>query len=215
MKDRPILFSGAMVRALLDGTKTQTRRVISAKHLQFFDKSAADQVGSWNDRPFPFGRPGDRLWVRETFKPIASGQVKGGYGKVRYGFAYQADGATKWARHETEIVDLTGKPPTGPMQFQDRPWKPSIHMPKRASRITLEITGVRVQRLQDISAEDCIAEGIEEPMAGHWRIYGRETDGKDVDTSPRTSFRSLWESLNGTGSWDANPWVWALTFKRI
>ncbi|MBN8740682.1 MAG: hypothetical protein BGP24_14870 [Lysobacterales bacterium 69-70] len=215
MKERPILFSGAMVRALLAGTKTQTRRIAKlndAGRLQLTCRQ-------WhpNDRAAilacPFGLAGDRLWVRETFKPIASGQVKGGYGKVRYGFAYQADGATKWARHETEIVDLTGKPPTGPMQFQDRPWKPSIHMPKRASRITLEITDVHVQRLQDISEADARAEGVMSVQSTEPGLesspYYRSLMG------PAELFRMLWESINGAGSWDANPWVWALTFKRV
>lgn len=235
MRERPILFSGAMVRALLAGTKTQTRRVakfsapaglnqrfsgLSSEHIvgDCWALSSRGAGGCWQERAHarcPYGRNGDRLWVRETFKQVASGEVKNGYGEVRYGYAYQADGATTWAKHPTIVHDLTGQPPTGPMQFQPRPWKPSIHMPKRAARITLEITEIRVQRLQEISEADAIAEGIEaSSLAGRYRIYGRDTDGLDAD-APRCSFQSLWESINGAGSWDANPWVWALTFKRV
>lgn len=160
MKERPILFSGPMVRALLDGTKTQTRRLFADRDVN-----------------------GDELHD-ETMRERNAAEI-----------FYRADDARTY---ET-----------------DGCWRPSIHMPRWASRITLEITGVRVQRLQDISAEDCIAEGIEETMAGRYRIYGREADGRDVDRSPRTSYASLWESINGAGSWGANPWVWALAFKRI
>jgi hypothetical protein len=230
MRERPILFSGAMVRALLAGTKTQTRRAMKPQptadsdgRLWWYWKRGEGSANlrdpgvpgvMWLPR-CPYGRVGEQLWVRETFKQVASGEIKGGYGEVRYGYAYQADGATIWAKRPTIIHDMTGQPPTGPMQFQPRPWKPSIHMPKRASRITLEITDVRVQRLQEISEADAQAEGIEaSSLPGKYRIYGRDTDGLDVDT-PRCSFQSLWESINGAGSWDANPWAWALTFKRV
>lgn len=221
MKERPILFSGAMVRALLAGTKTQTRRVFAdrdvngdALHTPPALQSSASREGRWffcarksghiYGVDCPYGKPGDRLWVRETFKQIASGEVKDGYGEVRYGYAYQADSATIWAKHPTIIHDLTGQPPTGPMQFQPRPWKPSIHMPRRASRITLEITEVRVQRLQDISEEDAVAEGA--PL---------KNSPASFLTSHKRGFAELWESINGAGSWDANPWVWALTFRRL
>lgn len=94
-------------------------------------------------------------------------------------------------------------------------WKPSIHMPRAASRITLEITGVRVERLQSISESDCIAEGIEsEPGTAHWKNY--ETGpGWRYWESPKQSYRTLWESINGPGSWDTNPWAWCIEFKKV
>src|SRR5687768_12827567 len=143
MKERPILFSAPMVRALLEGRKTQTRRICKGQ------RELSNPHDFQLDR-CPHGQTGDRLWGREGFKRIASGEVKNGYGEVRYGFAYKADGATIWAPRPTIIHDLSNQPDAGPMQFQPRPWKPSIHMPRIASRILLEITSVRVERLQDI-----------------------------------------------------------------
>ena len=214
MKERPILFSAPMVQAIREGRKTQTRRVCKAStistSLEGVDGGVATFSRLYGDGPghevqedvyqlrCPYGKPGDRLWVREGFKRIASGEVKNGYGEVRYGFAYKADGATIWAPRTTIIHDLSGQPDTGPMQFQPRPWKPSIHMPRIASRILLEVTDVRVERLQDISEEDVIAEGRLNEI-----IYGTGW------------YRGLWESIDGAGSWDVNPWVWCVSFKMI
>jgi hypothetical protein len=119
------------------------------------------------------------------------------------------------------VEDRTVTPSLGTMPIDlprlgraDR-WRPSIHMPRAASRITLEITDVRVERLRDISEADAIAEGIEESaVSGRYRIYGRDTDGADMD-APILSYRSLWESLHGAGSWDANPFVWVVEFRMI
>jgi hypothetical protein len=224
MTERPILFSAPMVRAILAGSKTQTRRVISNPHrndegfvLQDYGKgwwpyrSHDGESACYLDRQkdgdyyseaplrCPYGRPGDRLWVRETW---ARDDEDGA-------LMYRADlglggDADEWERNRCE----------GAPRYR---WRPSIHMPRRASRITLEITSVRAQRLQDISNTDAIAEGIE-PMDGphgeRWRHY--ILPGYcDAWEFPKNSFGSLWELVNGEGSWDDNPWVWALSFRRV
>jgi hypothetical protein len=217
MKERPILFSAPMVRAILDGTKTQTRRAVRK---QFADDALVAEVAAttsegwqtsghsgmwWDDAGAclddavrcPYGMPGDRLWVRET-----------------------------WAvPHRFDHLGPSNIPPKGvPTHYaatEDRGglrWRPSIHMCRWASRITLEITDVRVERLQDISAADAKAEGIEGQFDdGPWRNYCRDgywfPEGKD--TAPVFSYQSLWESINGPVSWDANPWVWVVEFKRV
>ena len=178
MKERPILFSAPMVRALLAGTKTQTRRVIKPRHLAFFNQDAAAMLSDWNERPLPYGKPGDRLWVRETWHDASS--------SLHSCALYRADG-----------IDL----------HWDK-WTPSIHMPRWASRITLEITSVRVERLQEISEADAQAEG--------WtRRPEVSTDPQVHKEAARDWFMDLWESINGPGSWDANPWVWVIEFKRL
>jgi hypothetical protein len=252
MRERPIIFSAPMVRALLAGTKTQTRRILKIpgcdpgtsyaitspeeEIIQFDDGSFHYLSTSAMSGPYPcpYGEPGDRLWVREKFKPVTSGQIKDGYGELRYGFAYEADGATIWRPRPTRIYDGTGRPDTGHLQFQPQPWKSPIHMPRRASRIRLEITSVRAQRLKDISEDDCRAEGC---LGGHDSI-----PGYPYSATPREQFWQLWQSINAarrpklpsnpnsrryarvqawleshpdTSSWDANPWVWAITFTRV
>lgn len=189
MKERPILFSGPMVRAILDGRKTQTRRVVkpqpfSNEEYRFnFPKPLRGGLLACNylsSHLCPCGQPGDWLWVRETW----CHEFEGGY-------LYRADDLSGLA---PEFVDGDGNP-TGRSG-----WKPSIHMPRAASRITLEITGVRVERLQEISEDDAIAEGV----VGHEEIQ------------PASAYyRELWESINGHGSWDANPWVWVVEFRRF
>jgi hypothetical protein len=201
MRERPILFNGAMVRAILGGQKTQTRRALKMPH------------GYWETSPTglvpipagcPFGQPGDRLWVRERFKPVASGQVKNGYGEVRYGYAYEADSTTRWNKRTTIIHDLTGQPGKGPMQFQQTPWRSSICMPHRACRLVLEITAVRVERLHAITADDAEAEGID---------FLRHAPEADETLTPQQLFHCLWDGTGG--DWDSNPWVWVIEFKRV
>ena len=203
MKDHPILFNGAMVRALLAGSKTQTRRVVKNDPGPYWNP----QVGIYNPlviesggyeapgpeiygasdelhgRKCPYGQPGDRLWVRETF----------GYNPDHPGIlahcCYRADPG-----HEHDGIA----------------WKPSIHMPRAASRILLEIVSVRVERLQDISEKDARAEGVtieDRHMAGYCA-------GQFLPPSIR-AYRDLWESISGDGSWGANPWVWVVEFKRV
>ena len=203
--ERPILFSAPMVRALLDGTKTQTRRVVKAQppaytfkvstwhhpdprpHFYAWQKlphETAMMADGWC-YPCPYGAPGDRLWVRETHMDLGAC------------YLYRADAD---AERERTLV--------APGQW----WRPAIHMPRAASRITLEVTAVRVERLQDISEADAVAEGIERSGECNWRDYLDHPYNNF--TSARRSYRSLWESINGPGAWDAKPWVWVVEFKR-
>lgn len=216
-RDIPILFSAPMVRALLAGTKTQTRRVLKVEPppgAQRVIRSFQDERLQWaatdphdmeqgqlvlGDAPrCPYGAPGDRLWVRETWAYHLHAQTAK---RDEDGpFVYAADGQQA-------------------LQYRlcDR-WHPSIHMPRIASRITLEVTCVRVERLQEISTTDAWAEGIPgSPPPGVTvdRVdeWVRWSDGV-MREDPKTGYRDLWESINGAGSWDANPWVWVVEFKR-
>lgn len=178
MKHRPILFSGPMVRAILDGWKTQTRRpVASARHpyghLLGPEGVAREFLGKTEAVRCPLGQPGDRLWVRETWQ-LCDYDGPGGYPKTDA--VYRADGETDDKRNG---------------------WRPSIHMPRWASRITLEVVRVSVEQVQDITEEGAIKEGCV-PLDS---------------SSPREMFGDLWQSIYGT--WEANPWVWAVEFRRI
>lgn len=218
MKERPILFSAPMVRAILDGTKTQTRRVVKpegAHHLFPFLDLPGNPTGEWawcssshvvsKHIRCPYGQPGDRLWVRETWQH--SNFPLGPYDESCTVF-YRAD----------YMDDLHGPDGEKSPEGRYRNWVPSIHMFRSASRILLEITAVRIERLQDINAADAKSEGIEGQFEdGPWRNYQRDghwfPEGKDA--APVMSYRTLWESINGPGSWDANPWVWVVEFKRV
>ncbi|HAM40757.1 MAG TPA: hypothetical protein DCP69_05315 [Candidatus Omnitrophica bacterium] len=184
MTERPILFSGPMVRALPDGRKTQTRRLV--KHhtdpefwdvrrpgvWEVYDANCANQT---IEVACPHGVPGDRLWVRETFA------------ETPFGVFYRAEDSTEY--------------PT------DGKWRPSIFMPRRLSRLTLEITEVRVQRLQDITPEDAIAEGV--------FAEGRYSTAPGVPY-PVATFAALWDGINSErASWASNPWVWCISFRRL
>lgn len=201
MKERPILFSGSMVRALLAGTKTQTRRVVKMKHYHQIEERDDGSPWPWmydGEREenswmhCPYGQPGDRLWVRETFAPRTLGA---------------------WS-----VLDQHMKPLY--RADADRPewkriWRPSIHMPRWASRITLEITGVRVGRLQDISEADARSEGCTQNHNGYFWGGPHQTGGMKQMATALQAYQDLWESINGPGSWDANPWVWVLEFRRL
>lgn len=208
IKERPILFSGPMVRAILDGRKTQTRRVMKPQPTAFwndgrqpknlpYDRSK-DQVIRC-----PYGQPGDRLWVRETWAVVPQVTDNGPKHKAK------GDGTGVTWR-----ADWNGNP----SGFK---WKPSIHMPRWASRITLEIVHVRVERLQSISEQDAIAEGVESrpvkwnSKASQYRYYGWLEKHDQWSSSAICSFESLWDKINGPGSWDANPWVWVVEFRRV
>ena len=193
MKERPILFSAPMVRAILAGTKTQTRRALAPDLFMSSGgavvrmASAGPATTGIREAHCPYWRePGDRLYVKET------GHWKTGDVFYRAGTEhYSAEMANAAA-----LVALGG----------DRMrWQPAIHMPRWASRITLEVTGVRVERLQDISEADAIAEGCTAKQA---------EQAPAVDQS-RQDYRDLWESINGPGSWDANPWCWVIEFRRV
>ncbi|MFV0892431.1 hypothetical protein [Pseudomonas kurunegalensis] len=199
-KERPILFSGHMVRAILEGRKTVTRRPVKVQ-----PRTKGD-IGSYGlGQPFirhpdptkrnpecPYGRPGDRLWVRETHK-IATGKAGDSQACVRY----EADGD-----YQAKVLPLPEA--IGPRTF-DRT-RPSIHMPRWASRILLEITAVRVELLQDITEEQAEAEGVN---------FLRHVPDADETLTASQLFECLWSSINGDESWNGNPWVWVVEFKRI
>lgn len=192
MKERPILFSAPMVRAILESRKTQTRRV--AKEFAGRDDLDAILRRFPNQQGCPHGKRGDRLWVRESFwgcdAPGFGDQPCVVYDDEWHGKEYRPAEIRPWARKFGRI--------------------PAIHMPRDCSRITLEITGVRVERLQQISEADAAAEGIQ-------LLNGRFTfnDGLHESRSARDSFAALWESINGAESWESNPWVWVIEFARI
>ncbi|MDO9052912.1 MAG: hypothetical protein Q7U37_03135 [Gallionella sp.] len=232
MKTRPILFSGAMVRAILDGSKTQTRRVVKMPHhMQIEERDDGTQWPWMYDdahtsdywMPCPYGKVGDQLWVRETYQAFFEDEMpadrpKGPQhtmgqpaNKDRKSFAYyRADGEG--------VRNVYGEPN----------WRPSIHMPRKYSRIQLEITGVRVERLNDISEQDAIAEGLKGiTKDGNLIKYGiPDADGypgtddigcpwENWRANPADAYRRLWESINGAGSWNANPWVWVIEFRMV
>ncbi|WP_243021720.1 hypothetical protein [Simplicispira sedimenti] len=214
MKERPILFSGAMVRALLAGTKTQTRRVVKPQPRRVDGGVPFGDAPAWaHAEPgsammrCPYGKPGDWLWVREAWQH--SNHPYGPYDEDCMVF-YRAD----------FLDDVHGPDGEKSPEGHYRTWRPSIHMPRTASRIVLEIKSVRVERLHDISEADAIAEGIERADdffdCRCWRAYD-EPKGSDVvfPDDPIGSYASLWMSINGPGSWDANPWVWVLEFRRL
>ncbi len=170
-----------MVRAILGGCKTQTRRVVKPvgndEGFVIVDQGAGAWAYRSNDETphaSPYGNAGDRLWVRETFLTL--------HGRTFYRATHNG------AADEDKAHGII--------------WKPSIHMPRCKSRITLLVTGMRVERLQDISEKDAIAEGAP------WAACGSPQVG-----SHKAGFAQLWESINGTGSWEANPWVWVIEFE--
>lgn len=211
VRERPILFSGEMVRKLLSGAKTQTRRVVklsdpSQTYATFDDDNwplTADECGEWHRDSCPYGTVGDRLWVRETWCPLnacyegAPRRMKlpaGGKGVIP---SYRAD-------------HLNPEGDGYPLE-----WRPSIFMPRWASRLTLEITEVRVERLQAISEEDARDEGCPGTNVC-WSspyINGAHTNDGEL---PSEEFKRLWDSINGKSyPWKSNPRVWAISFKRL
>ncbi|MBB3142227.1 hypothetical protein [Halomonas organivorans] len=226
MKERPILFNDEMVRALLDGRKTQTRRLVKpqppATHSfkgYVIESSRRKDEGkfSWGIKESeyhfrdtmyvgcPYGQPGDRLWVREAWQgplvsedemmehPTWAKDLSTYEDPAHCSYRASGDSCEFFDAHEDEVVAR---------------WRPSIHMPRWACRILLEVTAVRVERLQDISETDALAEGVDgEAEAAAARLPWHD--------NPRRAFRFLWKRINGPDSWDANPWVWVVEFRRL
>lgn len=203
MKERPILFKAPMVRAILDGTKTQTRRMVKFPVIDrngtgcevagcelnsMLRQELEQHAGSFL---CPYGQPGDRLWVKETWRTFE--RMHDGLD----GILYAADDSFIPIQNSRQMADEwvechdNGK--------HGANWRPSIFMRRWMSRITLEITDVRVERLQDISQEDAAKEGVNFVNTGDFI----------------TPYATLWESINGEGSWDANPWLWVIAFKKL
>lgn len=203
MKERPILFSGPMVRALLTGTKTQTRRVVKPQ------PRTVDGVTDWKSVRCPYGQPGDRLWVREAWMPDPPCDGTWGYTE----WAGCRIGKIAAVPEQFRNPEFCNYRATWPSKDHGLRWTPGIHMPRWASRITLEVTGVRVERLRDISESDAQAEGIEKTKHGFWSTYGQADC--NATYSPVASYRCLWESINGDGSWEANPWVWVVEWPAL
>lgn len=228
-KERPIIFSGPMVRAILDGCKTQTRRIVKVRGLDFMG-AGGDKGEDWNDplcwgwedqnNPChfavlsrepedgdwsircPYGSPGDRLWVRETWALLLCDEDSlDDWGALipdehpQLGWQVQYRAGHPW---ENDSIDDRG--------FR---WRSPRFMPRWASRITLEVVNVRVERLQSISYSDCLAEGIP-PVP----VYDDGADPETILAAIRGVYREAWESINGKDSWDANPWVWVIEFRR-
>lgn len=202
-RERPILFSAPMISALLDGTKTQTRRVMKPQpggHIWTDSKTGLlmtdikHKFGPSTALICPYGQPGDRLWVRESWRQ-AYPPTSFSNGIIFRADAFRACGMDEYSdRHQ---------------------WKPSIHMRRADSRILLEIVGVRVERLQDISEADAIAEGVIEgdgDFAGCFSVPGTQAMS---GTTAKECYARLWDQINGGGAWAVNPWVWCLTFNRV
>jgi hypothetical protein len=212
-RSRPILMSTPMVKALLDGRKVQTRRII--KPQPEFDGGWWKLAGAaWSERvssipcvpghslynACPYGKRGEVLWVREAFQLLNSPIICPGDVVQR---ACIVQGKPVLYRADLEDVGLEGW----------GKWRPSIHMPRWASRLTLELTEVRVERLQDISEEDAIAEGMR-PLGKH-DVFNecQYADAGFTPSSAREAFEWIWNSINGPNSWSENPFVWCLSFK--
>ncbi|WP_245127239.1 hypothetical protein [Klebsiella pneumoniae] len=231
MKERGMIFNGEMVRAILDGRKTQTRRIVkgtdgAVKFCKEWDINGEEIFVVLGEKDHtgmnpvlgalscPFGAVGDRIWVREAFRVHSRATDVAT-------LVYKASERNSWTEQTHRVpVAVCNKPAT------PEKWTPSLHMPRWASRILLEITDVRVERLNAISPEDAESEGLErtnftgfgdepglpsypepdvyfDPLKKQWKEY------------PPEAFAGLWESIYGEGSWLANPWVWVIEFKRV
>ena len=197
---RPILFSCSMVRALLEGRKTQTRRIMKTPPDTFEDASSILLA-------CPYGKVGERLWVRESHAIYTDAHARDkGYEVI----LYRADAAAYWNMHPLDHIEAEFNPLRDTCDYEPK-WTPSIHMPRWASRITLEIANVRFERIQCITATDAMKEGLE---GRDWVGPAQFTDdkGRTVHGDPVSVFRELWISNNGKDSWESNPRVWVVEF---
>lgn len=216
MRERGMIFNAEMVRALLDGRKTQTRRIMKVQPdspefglLRITDSTKRSDIGKYHwaesnacginvrSKLFacPFGAVGDRLWVREAFRVHSKATDVAT-------LAYRASERQSWTQQTRRIPISECNKPVSP-----EAWTPSLHMLRWASRITLKITSVRVERLNSMTEEDARAEGC---MGGHDSIPGYM-----YSATPHEHFHHLWASIYGEDSWLANPWVWVVEFKRV
>ncbi|MCW9408936.1 hypothetical protein N5I62_04035 [Klebsiella quasipneumoniae] len=215
MKERGMIFNGEMVRAILDGRKTQTRRIMKVQPVlngNFYEvfgaawskgmKSIPALPGHSLSTRCPFGAVGDRIWVREAFRVHSRATDVAT-------LVYKASERNSWTEQTHRVpVAVCNKPAT------PEKWTPSLHMPRWASRILLEITDVRVERLNAISEEDARAEGIID--GGCLNCGEPEPCGcANPDPDATDAFAYLWQSIYGQENWNANPWVWVISFKRV
>jgi len=232
MKERPIPFSDAMALAAFNGSKTQTRRIVKPqpdarfRHLEIH-RDGCVEVGISIDSPnhyqiqCPYGAVGDRLWVRESYyqfghwEPVTNAKTKGGKQKWKFvadfreiRFENPAGSALRLGRHSKDSESMA--------------WHKRLarFMPRSACRNVLKITGIRIERLQDITHDDSMREGIMPVCDVSGKEFGwldyTEPDSLPFDyNKPRASFKSLWDTINGPASWHENPWVWVIEFKRV
>lgn len=239
IKERHILFSGPMVRAIFEGKKSQTRRIVKPQPdicrpgsipgdgIIGRSTPADKQFGRLGEViSCPYGEPSDRLWVRETWQGPLLEESETNAAIDWYGPSH----IEKYKSPAHCVYRADEGPTPEYLDIEDnlrQGWKPSIHMPRWASRILLEITNVRVERLQDISEEDALSEGIlflrtrewEMKHFPEWRAMRdsiRAPEEKPpIGPSPKQCFKELWNEIYGPGSWDASPWVWVIEFKVI
>jgi len=235
-KQSPILFSTQMVEAILNNTKSQTRRIVKQNRRWCEDVDEVD-LKSWFEKGIiksPYGEKGDMLWIRETWKMIGHTQDD----HTEFHFQYK-DGEDRhidfygdddrceyWVKKlddlcanllEKGLAEENDEEERYTWNKEDVPWKPSIHMPKEVARIWLKISDIRVERLHDISDVDCVEEGIKHSQgkSGPLCWYDYKHKSYNAVTGVTSSFKTLWQTVNGPGSWNINPWVWVISFEQI
>ncbi|TPU95022.1 hypothetical protein [Acinetobacter baumannii] len=233
MKERPIIFNTTMVKAIIEGRKTQTRRIVkpqptpyegerggdwwhcnyvqSMVHVQNELQNPGEYYEGFIDDVNPFGKKGDRLWVRETFC----------YGRIDEWDAEHPDDRRLYVDQDNAFIKCQQPIPKqwcleNNVEIEDVRWKPSIHMPRSASRILLEITKIRIERLNQISSQDAVQEGLHKlPASERYVVNQGDQYFGAASNNPCEVFKWLWESIYGSSSWELNPWVWVIEFNVI
>lgn len=222
MKERPIIFNTTMVKAIIEGRKTQSRRLVKPQPKPFGGSAGGywwrcnyvqsmvrveeelqnpcELYEGFIDEVNPFGKKGDRLWVRETFGM----KIRNIGGTPHESYVYKADKPNAIACYDCNGVSYPVR------------WKPSIHMPRSAARILLEITKIRIERINQISSQDAVQEGLRKlPASGRYVVNQGDQYFGAASSNPCEVFKWLWESIYGSNSWDLNPWVWVVEFNVI